>query len=82
MSRNEQTKVMSARRVAILRALPDKEAKAIGGAEICKSLNLTPVQFRYMIDLLWAKNEIGYSGETRARVYWRKVAKPAAPKSK
>lgn len=80
MSRYHSQKVMADRKTAILRELPASEKDAIDGAKVRTVLGLTPTQFRYCIDVLWANGKVKYSGETRARVYWRTCPKPPAPK--
>lgn len=80
MSRYHSQKVMADRKTAILRELPASEKDAIGGAALAKAVGLTGPQLRYCIDILWSESKVKYSGETRARVYWRTCPKPPAPK--
>lgn len=66
------------RKNAILRLLPTSAAQGIGGRPMADSLSISMPQLRYCLDALWTEDKIEYSGNTRARVYWRTCSKPKA----
>lgn len=78
MSRIENQKKVAKRRAKVLKLIPRSERKAIGARAIADTLGEEIATVRRDINYHWALGKVDYSGETRARVYWRAKAAKAA----